>query len=69
MSRKPTHSAYSVREFTKDGEEDSFWTKIGVAFVHKDGKGFDVALDAFPVSGRIVLRLNKFKPPKAEAAE
>ena len=30
--------------------------EIGVAFTHKDGKGFDLLLDAVPVSGRVVLR-------------
>jgi len=57
---KPTHIAYTVRDFTKKdtGEADSSWTRIGVAFLHKDGKGLDVALDALPVNGRVVLRLN-----------
>ena len=66
MANKPTHTAYSVRDFKKqDGEADSSWSKIGVAFLHKDGKGLDVVLDALPVSGRIVLRLSQPKP-KAE---
>jgi hypothetical protein len=38
---KPTYNAYSVRKYEKDGEKDSFWTKIGVAFAHKNGGGFD----------------------------
>jgi hypothetical protein len=62
---KPTHIAYSVRDFEKKpGEADSSWLKVGVGFLHKDGKGFDVVLDAVPVSGRIVLRLNTPKPAK-----
>ena len=45
--------AYSVR----DGNEDkSHWTRVGAVFAHKDGAGFDVVLDAFPVNGRVVLR-------------
>ena len=60
--KRPTHSAYSVRNFDKAGEQDSSWLKIGAAWQHKDGKGFDVVLEAFPVSGRVVLRLNE---PKA----
>ena len=41
---KPTHIAYTVRDFTKKdtGEADSSWLKIGVAWLHKDGHGFDV---------------------------
>ncbi len=31
-------------------------TTIGAAFAHKDGEGFDVTLDALPVSGRVTLR-------------
>lgn len=63
---KPTHTAYSVREFTKKdtGEVDSTWLKIGVAFVHRDGKGFDITLDAVPVNGRVVLRMSGPKKQK-----
>jgi hypothetical protein len=62
MADKPTHTAYSVRDFKKqDGAADSSWSTIGVAFLHKDGKGLDVVLDALPVSGRIVLRIPKPK--------
>ena len=62
---KPTHVAYSVRNFDKEGQSDASWLKVGVAFAHKDGKGFDVTLDAVPVGGRVVLRLNEPKPAKA----
>ncbi len=56
---KPTHTAYTVRHFTKDtGEVDASWLKVGVAWLHKDGHGFDVQLEAVPVNGRVVLRLN-----------
>jgi hypothetical protein len=34
------------------------WLKVGVAFPHKDGNGFDIKLDAVPVTGRVVLRAN-----------
>lgn len=49
----PTHRAYTVRE--RDGA-DPFWTRIGSAFSHQDGKGFNIVLDALPPDGRIVLR-------------
>lgn len=63
---KPSHSAYTVRDFTKKdtGEVDSSWLQIGSAWLHKDGKGFDVVLDALPVNGRVVVRLNE---PKRKA--
>jgi hypothetical protein len=39
--RQPTHRAYSV---------------IGLVFEHKDGKGFNIVLQAFPLDGKIVCR-------------
>jgi hypothetical protein len=62
---KPKFHAYSVREYEKDGKKDSFWTKIGVVFEHKDGKGFDVVLEALPVNGRVTIR----EPKEGEAGE
>lgn len=58
---KPTHIAYTVRNYLKDKQSpeiDAAWSKIGVAFLHQDGHGFDVVLDAVPVDGRVVLRTN-----------
>jgi hypothetical protein len=63
---KPVYNAYSVREYEKDGKKDSFWTKIGVVFEHKDGKGYDIVLDAFPVNGRVSIREPKDAPKAAE---
>jgi hypothetical protein len=66
MANKPTHTAYTVRNYKKGDDENAEWLKIGVAFMHKDGMGLDVVLDAVPVDGRIALRINKDKPTKAE---
>jgi hypothetical protein len=38
------------------GAEKSNWTRIGVAFPHKDGNGLNVELKAMPVSGKLVIR-------------
>lgn len=57
----PTHIAYSVREYEKNGEPESDWTRIGAAWQHRDGDGFDIRLEAIPVSGRVTLRKNKPK--------
>jgi hypothetical protein len=38
------------------GAEKSNWTRIGVAFPHKDGNGLNVELKAIPVSGKLVIR-------------
>ncbi|MCW5687100.1 MAG: hypothetical protein KIT76_00995 [Pseudolabrys sp.] len=55
VSNKPSHIAY----FVKDGAERSFWTECGVAWPHKDGRGFRLKLDAVPVGGVIELRVNE----------
>ena len=52
-AKKPAYIAYNVRE--REGKKARF-TEIGVAFPHKDGKGFDILYDAIPTSGRITLR-------------
>ena len=50
----PTHRVYSV---SKNGDAKATWTEIGAAWQHKDGKGFNIQLDAVPLDGRITLRL------------
>lgn len=49
----PSHYAYQVNE-GQDGK--SFFNRVGAAFAHKDGEGFNIVLDAVPVDGRITLR-------------
>ena len=57
--------AFVVREYEAGGEKRRDWTRIGVAFPHKDGKGFNVILQALPVDGRIELRLHEVKEKDA----
>ncbi len=53
-SKKPTHVAYHVRE----GQGDkSYWTRIGAAWPHSDGQGFNVQLEVVPLDGRVSLRV------------
>lgn len=53
--KHPAYVAYHVRK-GKEGEK-GYWTRIGVAWKHKDGLGVDVNLDGLvPLDGRIVLR-------------
>jgi hypothetical protein len=48
--------AYAVEEYeTSNGKKAKTWTRIGAAFPHKEGTGFNIQLRAFPVDGRIVL--------------
>ena len=51
--RQPTHRAYSVIQ--REGQDD-FWLNIGLVFPHKDGGGFNIMLQAFPLDGKIVCR-------------
>lgn len=55
--------AFTVREFEQNGEKKNDWLKIGVAFPHKDGKGYNILLQAVPVDGEIYLRIHE---PKAD---
>ncbi len=54
--KQPSHKAFSIENYNKDGEEKSRWTEIGAAWQHKDGKGFDLVLKLMPLDGRIVIR-------------
>lgn len=63
--------------FVVDGDgKEAFWSKIGAAWPHDDGKGYNIQLTAIPMNGRIALRLpreraqadNKAKPPRRESA-
>ena len=51
--KRPSHVAYQVQN-GKDGK--GYWTRVGVAWATKDGKGFSIQLQAVPLDGRIVLR-------------
>lgn len=61
-SKLPTHVAYQVRDGRNGGK--GFWTKIGAAWAHKDGKGFNLELDALPLDGRITLRVPSDEKPE-----
>lgn len=56
MSRdRPSHKCFVVED--RGEGKDAIWTRIGSAWPHKDGKGFNVQLSALPATGgRVVLR-------------
>jgi hypothetical protein len=60
-NQQPAYRAYTVVK--REGAED-FWLAIGAAFMHQDGDGYNIVLQALPIDGKIVLRL-----PKAGEAE
>lgn len=53
-SKAPTHYAYHVRDTRNN---DAIWTRIGSAWQHADGKGFNVQVETLPLDGRISLRV------------
>jgi len=53
-SKTPSHSVYQVRD--REGRK-AFWTRIGSAWAHQDGKGFSLQLECVPLDGRITLRV------------
>jgi hypothetical protein len=57
-SKPPSHIAYHVRD-TEDGK--GFWTRIGAAWAHADGKGFNIQIETVPLDGRINLRIKSDK--------
>jgi hypothetical protein len=56
-----------VEKYEDDqGAEKSNWTRVGVAFPHKDGNGLNVELRAIPVSGKLVIRRHDVKSKSAD---
>lgn len=50
-------------------DKKAFWTRIGAAWDHKDGKGLTLQLDMVPINGRIVLRAPQADQNEAEQDE
>ncbi len=64
-NQQPSYWAYTVVK--RDGQDD-FWLAIGAAFMHQDGEGFNIVLQALPIDGKIVLRVPKGDEQTTEAA-
>ncbi len=64
--KQPTHRAYSV--IRREGQDD-FWLNLGLVFPHKDGSGFNIMLQAFPLDGKIVVRAITNDDETGEQAE
>ena len=54
---KPTYlNMLSVEEYeSAPGKTAKSWTKLGVAFPHADGRGFNIELKAFPRDGKLIV--------------
>ena len=66
-SSKPAYIAYSVRN--SEDQKEGFWTRIGAAFAHKDGNGYNLLVDVFPLDGRITLRVPSDKSEETSEAK
>jgi hypothetical protein len=67
---EPKSPAFIVYAVSDKGKGKSIWTRIGAAFAHEDGKGFNTSeFNVTPMPGaRIVLRAVKDdKAPEGEA--
>ena len=56
--KAPSHIAYQIRE--REGKK-AIWTRIGSAWAHTDGKGFNIQIETVPLDGRISLRVETEK--------
>jgi len=54
-SIRPTHKVLAVSERGEGQDVKSNFTKFGVAFPIKEGKGLSILLDALPVNSRLIL--------------
>lgn len=61
----PSHDVFHV---TGDGEK-ARWTKLGAAWQHRDGDGFNITLNFVPITqdGRFVVRKVKAQQQEAQA--
>lgn len=53
-AKAPSHVAYQVRD--REGKK-GIWTRIGSAWPHADGRGFNIQIEVVPLDGRITLRV------------
>jgi hypothetical protein len=51
-NKQPTHSIFQVIEREKNV---SIWSRIGAAWAHQEGDGFNLVFNAIPLTGRVVL--------------
>ena len=51
----PYLNVFTVREYESgSGQKAKSWTKVGVAFPHRESPGFSLELNALPLDGRLV---------------
>ncbi|WP_193169963.1 hypothetical protein [Nisaea nitritireducens] len=65
-ANRPSHLAFQVSD-GQDGK--SYFNRIGAAFEHRDNEGYNIALDAVPVDGKITLRTLKDRVEQTRDAQ
>lgn len=66
----PHYIAWHVSSTGRRARSKPRWIRIGAAWMHRDGKGFNIQLDLLPASGgRIVLRSPKSVDEAGEAEQ
>jgi hypothetical protein len=49
------HTVYRIYAVERRRSPPASWTDIGLAFAHKDGKGFDLELQSMPLSALSIV--------------
>lgn len=53
---------YTVIEGDPENGIEDYWQRIGRAFPHTNGNGFNIILNALPLNGKLVVKERKPKP-------
>lgn len=65
--KRPTHRVYAVTR--RNQSDKGYWSDIGAAWAHADGKGFSLKLEYLPLNGAdIVVRVPEEKAAAQEGA-
>jgi len=64
--KEPDLIAYTVQ--SRGNDKSAIWTRLGAGWKHKDGKGYDLQCQAYPVDGRLTLRFFE-KADKAQGQD
>ena len=59
MTTKPSHTLFTTRKFEVDGEQRTEFNKVGVAWEHLSGDGFQISLTSLPIDGKLVMLVAK----------
>lgn len=68
-TKETRYGVYHIREYRVNRERRTEWTKVGVAFPHKNGRCFNIELSGIPFDGKLTIHeiTDKKKPDPALA--